>query len=101
MFALLRYGARKIPIYRLRLRKTRLRFPNESRHLLSSPGGFAERMSVCLQRAQIQTEYKVEAAHRVIDLGRSITVVARKLGVLEVSLGNWVRAECRRIEAAR
>ena len=52
-------------------------------------------------RRKFSTEYKVEAAHRVIDSGRSITVVARELGLVEVSLGNWVRAERRRIEAAK
>ncbi len=52
-------------------------------------------------RRKFSTEYRVEAAHRVIDSGRSISEVARELGLLEVSLGNWVRAERRRIEAAK
>jgi putative transposase len=52
-------------------------------------------------RRRFSTEYKVEAAHRVIDSGRSIAEVARELSVHEVSLGNWVRDERRRIEATR
>lgn len=52
-------------------------------------------------RRKFSTEFKVEAAHRVIDSGRSISEVARELGLFEVSLGNWVRAERRRIEAAK
>ena len=52
-------------------------------------------------RRKFSTEYKVEAAHRVIDSGQSITEVARELSVHEVSLGNWVRDERRRIEATR
>jgi transposase-like protein len=53
------------------------------------------------QRRKFSTEYKVEAAHGVIDSGRSIVEVARELGVHEMSLGNWVRDERRRIEAAK
>jgi len=53
------------------------------------------------QRRRFSTEYKVEAAHRVIDSGRSVVEVARELGVNEMSLGNWVRDERRRIEAAK
>ena len=53
------------------------------------------------QRRKFSTEYKVEAAHRVIDSGRSVVEVARELGVNEMSLGNWVRDERRRIEAAK
>jgi transposase len=52
-------------------------------------------------RRKFSTEFKVEAAHRVIDSGRSIAEVARDLSLHEVSLGNWVRDERRRIEAAR
>ena len=52
-------------------------------------------------RRRFSTEYKVEAAHRVIDSGRSIAEVARGLSEHEVSLGNWVRDERRRIEATR
>lgn len=52
-------------------------------------------------RRKFTTEYKVEAAHRVIDSGRSIAEVARELNVGEQSLGAWVRDERRRIEAAK
>ena len=52
-------------------------------------------------RRKFSTEFKVEVAHRVIDSGRSINEVVRELGVLELSLRNWVRAEHRRIEAAK
>ena len=52
-------------------------------------------------RRKFSTEYKVEAPHRAIDSGCSITEVARELVLIEVSLGNWVRAERRRIEAAK
>ncbi len=53
------------------------------------------------QRRRFSTEYKVEAAHRVIDSGRYVAEVARELGINEMSLGNWVRDERRRIEAAK
>jgi transposase-like protein len=52
-------------------------------------------------RRRFSTEYKVEAAHRVIDSGRSVAEVARELGLHEVTLGNWVRDERRRIDAAK
>ncbi|MGY1870262.1 MULTISPECIES: transposase [Nocardia] len=45
-------------------------------------------------------EYKVEAAHRVIDSGRASTEVARELGVHETVLSTWVKDERRRIAAA-
>jgi transposase len=52
-------------------------------------------------RRKFTTEFKVEAAHRVIDSGRSIAEVARELNVGEQSLGSWVRDERRRLEAAK
>ena len=52
-------------------------------------------------RRKFTTEFKVEAAHRVIDSGRSIAEVARELSVGEQSLGGWVRDERRRKDAAR
>ena len=52
-------------------------------------------------RREFTTEYKVQAAHRVIDSGRTVSEVANELGLIEVTLGNWVRAERRRIEAAK
>ena len=51
-------------------------------------------------RRSFTTEYKVEAAHRVIDSGRTIAEVARELGVNEGLLGRWVAQERRRVEAA-
>ena len=53
-------------------------------------------------RRKFTTEFKVEAAHRVIDSGRSIAEVARELSVGEQSLGGWVRDDRRRrMDAAR
>lgn len=51
-------------------------------------------------RRSFTTEYKVEAAHRVIDSGRTIADVARDLGLAEALLGKWVADERRRVEAA-
>ncbi|WP_137726606.1 transposase [Prescottella subtropica] len=51
-------------------------------------------------RRSFTTEYKVEAAHRVIDSGRTIAEVARELGLNENLLGRWVADERRRTEAA-
>lgn len=51
-------------------------------------------------RRSFTTEYKVEAAHRVIDSGRTIAEVSRELGVNEGLLGKWVAEERRRTEAA-
>jgi len=48
-------------------------------------------------RRSFTTEYKVEAAHRVIDSGRTIAEVARELGVNEGLLGRWVGEERRRV----
>jgi transposase len=52
-------------------------------------------------RRRFSTEYKVEAAHRVIDSDRSVAEVARELSINEASLYGSVRDERRRIEAAR
>ena len=54
-----------------------------------------------VSRRKFTVEYKVEAAHRVIDSGRSIAEVARELNIEEGPLGNWVRSERRRIEASK
>ncbi|WP_298347771.1 transposase [Ferrimicrobium sp.] len=51
-------------------------------------------------RRKFTLEFKTEAAHRVIDTGRSVQEVARELSVGEDSLYRWVRDERRRIEAA-
>ncbi|MDE1675485.1 transposase [Nocardia gipuzkoensis] len=53
------------------------------------------------KRRSFSAEYKVEAAHRVIDSGRPIAVVARELGLHETVLSTWVRDERRRIAAAQ
>ena len=52
-------------------------------------------------RRSFTTEYKVEAAHRVIDSGRSVAEVAKELGVDEGPLGRWVRDERQRIDATK
>lgn len=52
-----------------------------------------------VSRRKFTTEYKVQAAHRVIDSGRSITEVAHELALVEHTLGNWVRAERTRMSA--
>jgi len=46
------------------------------------------------------TEYKIEAAHRVIDSGRTIAEVARELGIDPGMLSVWVKDERRRVTAA-
>ena len=51
-------------------------------------------------RRSFTTECKVEAAHRVIDSGRTIAEVARELALNEALLGRWVADERRRVEAA-
>lgn len=51
-------------------------------------------------RRLFSPEYRVEAAHRVIDSHRTIVEVARELGVGEQLLGRWVRDERRRQAAA-
>lgn len=52
------------------------------------------------KRRSFTTEYKVEAARRVIDSGRTIAEVSRDLGLSENLLGRWVADERRRIDAA-
>ena len=54
-----------------------------------------------ISRRKFTTEYKVQSTHRVIDSGRTVNEVAAELGLVEVTLGNWVRAERRPIEAAK
>jgi transposase len=63
--------------------------------------GPAERMlSWQSPRRSFTAEYRVEAAHRVIDSGRKIVEVARDLGVSEKLLGRWVKDERVRQAAA-
>ena len=52
------------------------------------------------KRRSFTAEYKVEAAHRVIDSGRTIAEVARELGLTDGLLSTWVKDERRRIAAA-
>jgi transposase-like protein len=52
-------------------------------------------------RRKFTTEYKIEAAHRVIDSGRETAEVARDLSLNPATLGTWVRDERRRLEAAK
>lgn len=51
-------------------------------------------------RRSFTPEYRVEAAHRVIDGNRSVAEVARELDVHENQLHKWVRDERRRMAAA-
>ncbi len=53
------------------------------------------------RRRSYTAEYKVEAAHRVIDSGRTISEVARELGIDAGMLSVWVKDERRRIAAAK
>lgn len=52
------------------------------------------------KRRSYTAEYKVEAAHRVIDSDRTIAEVARELGIDPGMLSTWVKDERRRIAAA-
>ncbi|GAA3613846.1 hypothetical protein GCM10022223_32550 [Kineosporia mesophila] len=52
------------------------------------------------KRRSYSTEYRIEAAHRVIDSGRTISEVARELGVDPGMLGVWGKDERRRLTAA-
>jgi transposase-like protein len=51
-------------------------------------------------RRRFTAEFKTEAAHRVIDTGRSVVEVAAELSVVDSSLSRWVRDERRRMDAA-
>ncbi len=52
------------------------------------------------KRRSFTAEYKVEAAHRVIDSARTVAEVARELGIHESLLGTWGKDERRRIAVA-
>ncbi len=52
-----------------------------------------------ITRRKFTLEFRTEAAHRVIDTGRTVRDVAKELSVLENSLSTWVRDERRRMEA--
>jgi transposase len=49
-------------------------------------------------RRRFTLEFRTDAAHRVIDTGRSVKEVAGELAVVESSLAKWVRDERRRLE---
>ena len=49
-------------------------------------------------RRKFTLEFKTEAAHRVIDTGRTVIEVAGELSVDKGSLARWVRDERRRVE---
>ncbi len=51
------------------------------------------------RRREFTPEYKDEAVRLVINTGRPVTVVARELGIVEQTLGNWVKAYRVRHEA--
>ncbi|MHB8671253.1 MAG: transposase [Acidimicrobiales bacterium] len=53
-----------------------------------------------ITKRKFTLEFKTEAAHRVIDTGRSVVEVAAELSVVDASLARWVREERRRMEAA-
>ena len=50
-------------------------------------------------RRKFTLEFKTEAAHRVIDSGRTVREVSVELSVHENTLSLWVRDERRRMEA--
>jgi transposase len=50
-------------------------------------------------RRKFTLEFKVEAAHRVIDSGRTVREVAHELSLDEALLSKWVREERRRVES--
>lgn len=49
-------------------------------------------------RRKFTLEFKTEAAHRVIDTGRTVVEVAGELSVDKGSWARWVRDERRRVE---
>ena len=44
------------------------------------------------RRKKYSVEYKEQAVRLVIDTSRPVAVVARELGIVEGTLGNWVNA---------
>ena len=51
-----------------------------------------------ITRRKFTLEFKTEAAHRVIDTGRTIAEVAKELSVVDSVLARWVRDDRRRME---
>ena len=56
---------------------------------------------MAITRRKFTLEFRTEAAHRVIDTGRSVRAVASELSIEENTLSKWVRDERRRMEALR
>jgi len=54
---------------------------------------------MAITRRKFTLEFRTEAAHRVIDTGRSVRAVASELSIEESTLSKWVRDERRRLEA--
>ncbi len=52
-----------------------------------------------ITKRKFTLEFKTEAAHRVIDTGRSVAEVAAELSLVDGSLARWVREERRRMDA--
>lgn len=44
-----------------------------------------------LKRREFSPQYKAEAVQMVIQAGRTVTHVARDLGIHATTLGNWVK----------
>ena len=44
------------------------------------------------KRREFSPEFKDEAVRLVINTGRPVATVARELGIVEQTLGNWVKA---------
>ena len=44
------------------------------------------------RRREFSPEFKDEAVRLVVNTGRPVAVVARELGIVEQTLGNWVKA---------
>lgn len=51
------------------------------------------------KRREFTPEFKDEAVKLVVNTGRPVAVVARELGIVEQTLGNWVKAYRDRHEA--
>lgn len=81
----------------------RPRYENWIRSPNPSSMGFPSRSSIRWRitlSGSFTTEYKVEAAHRVIDSGRIIAEVARELGINEALVGRWVADRRHRLALA-
>ena len=49
-------------------------------------------MSTHRRKQSFSPEFRAEAVRQVIDASRPIAAVARDLGIVEQTLGNWVKA---------